>query len=76
MVQKATARDEQSQKLMKSIRRGYIGKDTELAQFKHILQELAYTQGVVKRGDRLFIPRTEPETGQGSLRTRAVELAH
>ena len=28
------------------------------------------------RGDRLFIPRTEPETGQGSLRTRAVELAH
>ena len=76
MVQDATARDRQSQKLIKSIKQGYLSKDAELARFKQIFPELTYTQGVVLRGDRIFIPKTEPEPGMGNLRTRAVELAH
>ena len=76
VVEKATARDQQCQQLIGCIKQGRLAQHEDLAQFKQIFHELAYTQGVVMRGDRLFIPKTEPEPGQGSLRTRAVELAH
>ncbi|XP_043245814.1 uncharacterized protein K02A2.6-like [Amphibalanus amphitrite] len=75
-VQEATARDPQSQKLIKCIQQGYITRDPDLDPFRQIFREFSFNRGVLLREDRLYIPASEPEPGAGSLRQRVVELAH
>jgi hypothetical protein len=76
MVQRATRQDPVMQKLIKSINKGYITQDKDLKPYRHILQELTHTEGVILRGDRLLIPDTELAPGLGSLRKQIVETAH
>ena len=78
VVEKDTARDQQCQQLIRNIKQGRLAQHEHegLARFKQIFHELTYTQRVVMRRYRLFIPKMEPEPGQGILRTRVVDLAH
>ena len=75
-VRRATARDQQSQKLIQCIQQGYLTQDPDLTPFRQIFREFSYSRGVLLREDRLYIPTSEPEPGAGSLRQQVVELAH
>ncbi|KAF0303950.1 hypothetical protein FJT64_024138 [Amphibalanus amphitrite] len=45
-VQEATARDPQSQKLIKCIQQGYITRDPDLDPFRQIFREFSFNRGV------------------------------
>ena len=76
MVQKATGNDPVSKKLMKAIEKGYIDADAELKPFHKIFHELITVNGVILKGEKLYIPDTELSAGSGSLQRQCVELAH
>jgi len=76
MVQKATGNDPVSKKLMKAIEKGYIDADAELKPFQKIFHELITVNGVILKGEKLYIPDTELSAGSGSLQRQCVELAH
>ena len=76
MVQKATAADPILQKLIKCIRRGYISNDPDLVEYRQVFNELATTQDVILRGEKLLIPDAGITPGSESLRQLVVELAH
>ena len=76
MVQRATQRDADMQKLIKCISKGYINSDPSLREYRQIFQELSYVQGVVLRGEKLLIPEAEVTPGTGSLRQLIIDLAH
>ena len=76
MVQKATSRDPTAKKLMKSITDGYVGTAEELKPFRKIFHELTAANGVILKGEKLFIPDSELSPGSGNLRQQCVELAH
>ena len=56
MLQKATKEDPVSQKIIKGIHKGYVNKDPEMMPFKNILREMTYADGVLLRGERIYIP--------------------
>ena len=68
MVQKATSRDSTAKKLMKTITDGYAGAAEELKPFRKIFHELTAANGVILKGEKLFIPDSELSPGSGNLR--------
>ena len=76
MLQEAVKEDPVSQKLVRSLHRGYVTGDPEMKPFRQVLHEMTYADGVLLRGDRLYIPDAAPSVGAPSLRYRVVEIAH
>ena len=76
MIQAATKADPIMQKLVRCIKKGYIGNDPDLKAFRQIFHELAYVQDIILRGDKLVIPDAEFMPGAGSLRQVIIDLAH
>ena len=76
MVQNATSSDLVAKKLMQAIERGYIDADADLKPFQKIFHELTAVNGVILKGEKLYIPDTELVPGSGSLQNQCVELAH
>ena len=76
MIQKATSQDPTAKKLMKSIANGYIDADGELKPYRKVFHELTAANGVILKGEKLYIPDSELSPGAGNLRQQCVELAH
>ena len=76
MLQEATKEDPVSQRVIRGLHRGYFTKDPEMQPFRHVLHELTYVDGVLLRGERLYIPDAAPMQGTPTLRQRVVEIAH
>lgn len=68
MVQQSTKEDPTMQKLVNCIKKGYISNDPGLKDYRQVFHELAFTEGVILRGDKLVIPDAELMPGTGSLR--------
>ena len=67
-IKEATANDKDLQELAKLIKRGYYKDTPNLRPYKKIFTELGYEEGIIKRGDKLVIPK--------SLERKLVEAAH
>jgi len=69
-IQRASRHDETTQRLENAIDLGYIPLQhvNQLADYKHILQELTVKDGIIMRGQRIVVPQ--------SLRSSVVQAAH
>ena len=76
MVRKATNKDSKAKKLMSSIAKGYIGADEDLKPYRKVFHELTAANGIILKGDKLYIPDSELRPGSGNLQQHCVELAH
>jgi len=76
MVQEATSRDPVCKKLIDCIMKGHMSLDTELKPFQKLFHELTFANGVILKGEKLYIPDIESAPGFGSLQQQCVELAH
>ena len=65
-----------SQKLIKCIARGFTTNEEAIMPFRKIFHELTSVNGVIMKGDKLYIPNIEITPGAGSLQRLCVELAH
>ena len=76
MVRNATNKDSTAKKLMNSIAKGYIEADEELKPYRKVFHELTAANGIILKGDKLYIPDSELKPGSGNLQQHCVELAH
>ena len=76
MLQDAIKEDPVSQKIIRSLHKGYVTNDKEMRPFRHVLHEMSYADGVLLRGERLYIPDSAPMEGAPTLRKRVVDIAH
>ena len=68
MIKEATAKDKDLQELAQLINRGYYKDTPKLRPYKKIFTELGYEEGIIKRGDKVVVPK--------SLERKVVEAAH
>ena len=62
---------------IKRVKRGQVpSQDSQLYQYHKVWAELSILDGLVMRGDKIFIPQADLGEGEGTLRQWVVELAH
>ena len=76
MIRDATSNDSVSQKLVSCLKKGYITDEDALKPFRKVFSELTTTNGVILKGEKLYIPDVEISPGAGSLQRWCVDLAH
>ena len=76
MIQRATTNDPVSQKVIGCIARGFATDEETIKPFRKVFHELTSVNGVILKGDKLYIPDIELTPGAGSLQRLCVELAH
>ena len=63
MIKKATAKDKDLQELAQHINRGYYKDTPELRPYKNIFTELGHEEGIIKRGDKIVVPKSLKRRG-------------
>ena len=76
MIREATSKDPVSRKLVACLKKGYITEEDVLKPFRKVFSELTSTQGVILKGEKLYVPDVEITPGAGSLQRWCVDLAH
>lgn len=76
MIRDATSNDPVSQKLVSCLKKGYITDEDALKPFRKVFSELTSANGVILKGEKLYIPDVEISPGAGSLQRWCVDLAH
>ena len=75
MVRQATSNDKTLQKIIACVHKGYIDSNPELKEYRQVFSELAVSDGILLRGDKLVIPEADVIPGN-SMRRPVVDLAH
>ena len=75
-IRQAGEKDATYQRIQKEVNAGYGPTKKIPMAYKRVWNELCVIEGILHKGDKIVLPNSRTEEGHGSIRERALDIAH